>query len=148
MGEWIVLLMIGLMLFGRNLPKVLKDAGKQIAELKRTFEKLKHQLHEDKEFRELSSAAQDLKDAVNAPRRLLAETVRSATSDLMNDVESVRNDLSGRIAAAGEASPEPAVSFQGLTDETRASVGPDTHFVAANQGKSPLVFEAEKFNGA
>lgn len=148
MGEWIVLLVIGLLLFGKDLPRVLKDAGRKVAELKRTFEKLKAQLHEDKDFRELSNAAADLKDAVTAPRRMLEDTVRGATSGFLNDVETVRRDLTTSVAKAGEQGSDPAVAFTDLTYEDRATPGPDATFTPASSAPSPLIFEAEKWSGA
>ena len=148
MGEWIVLLVIGLLLFGKNLPQVLKDAGRQVAELKRTFERLKSQLHEDKEFRELSSAARDLKDAVTAPKRMFEDSVRNATSEFMREVDTVRTEVTGSVASPTDDLGGAPVRFEGLTNETKATPGPDAAFVSAPSGKSLFEQEAAKLGGA
>jgi Sec-independent protein translocase protein TatA len=127
MTEWIFFLVIGLLLFGKKLPQVLKDAGRQVAELKRSLERLKSQLHEDKDFRELSSAAHDLREAVTTPRRILEQTIHNAVHETRSGVDSLRQQVEGTPEVAQEP-PGSGEAFSGLTDETKASPGPDATF--------------------
>ena len=106
------------------------------------------QLHEDKEFRELSSAARDLKDAVTAPKRMFEDSVRNATSEFMREVDTVRTEVTGSVASPTDDLGGAPVRFEGLTNETKATPGPDAAFVSAPSGKSLFEQEAAKLGGA
>ena len=143
MEQWVVLLFIGLLLFGKRLPQVLKDAGRKVAELKRSLDKLRQQMHEDKDFRELSTAAQDLREAVTAPRRMITDTVRNVVFEAQSGAETLRADVQSGLGATTTTPAEPAPEkLEGLTDESRSQPGPDAQFVAAPE-KSIFEREAE-----
>lgn len=127
-GEWLVLLVIGLLLFGKRLPQVLKDAGRTIAEFKRGLQKFKDQLDHDKDFRELTSAAADLKQAVRTPQRILQDAVYDATHQVEQTLAHETRDV-----------------FEGLTDESRVSPGPDATIVSP---PAPSLFEMPPEAGA
>ncbi len=66
--EWIVLLVIGLLLFGRRLPEVGRAVGRTVTDFRRGLNEFKNQIDEDGSLREAKSSVQDLKRAVDAPR--------------------------------------------------------------------------------
>jgi Sec-independent protein translocase protein TatA len=72
--EMFLLLVIGLLLYGRNLPEAGRNLGRVMAKLKRHFDDFKRQMDRDADLREmkdtLKDAAKDLKRAADAPRAL------------------------------------------------------------------------------
>ncbi|MEM7228999.1 MAG: twin-arginine translocase TatA/TatE family subunit [Planctomycetota bacterium] len=45
-GEWIIILVIGLLLFGRRLPEIGRSAGKSIVEFKKGLKDVKDEIDE------------------------------------------------------------------------------------------------------
>jgi len=70
--EMFLLLVIGLLLYGRNLPEAGRNLGRMMAKLKRGFDDFKRQLDRDTDLREikdsLKDAAKDLKRVADVPR--------------------------------------------------------------------------------
>lgn len=68
-GELMVLLVVGLLIFGRRLPEVGRTVGKSITQLRRGLQDFKDHLDRDEDIREAKSAVHELKRAVDAPRQ-------------------------------------------------------------------------------
>lgn len=90
-GEILILLVIGLLLFGRRLPEVGKQLGRTVTEFRRGLQGLRHQIDQDQDMREIRSGLSEVKSALDAPRQLA----------------------------------NPMRILEGLTDESRATPGPD-----------------------
>ena len=69
-GEWLVLLVVGLLIFGRRLPEVGRTVAKTVTQFRRGLQDFKRELDKDEDFREVRSSVQDFKKAVDAPRIL------------------------------------------------------------------------------
>jgi TatA/E family protein of Tat protein translocase len=68
-GELMVVLIVGLLIFGRRLPEVGRTIGKSITQLRRSLQDFKDQLDRDEDLRDAKSAVRDLERAVRAPRQ-------------------------------------------------------------------------------
>lgn len=66
--EMLLLLVIGLLLYGRNLPEAGRNLGKLMAQLKRGFDEFKQQLARDADLREMKDTARDLRRVGEIPR--------------------------------------------------------------------------------
>lgn len=93
--EMFLLIVIGLLLYGRNLPQAGRSFGRIVAQLKRGFEDFKAQLDRDESLREV--------------RRTIEETTRE-----------VRN-----VTAVPRAIGDPGRALRELADETVAAPADD-----------------------
>lgn len=79
--EMFLLLVIGLLLYGRNLPEAGRNVGRMLGRWKRAFDDFKRQIDRDSDLNEmrdsLKGAAQDLKRAADVPRAI-ADPMRTA----------------------------------------------------------------------
>ena len=69
--EMFVLLIIGVLLFGRNLPEVGRTLGKTVAQLRRGFQEFKDQMDRDETLRDVKKSFQEVKRAVDLPRAIV-----------------------------------------------------------------------------
>lgn len=108
-GTWeiTVVLVVGLLLFGRRLPEVGKQLGRTIVEFRRGLNDLKREIGADSSIREARTAIRDFKRDIDAPRRAFRDMA----------------DLA-----------DPKRTFERLTDEELASPGPDANFVETPPG--------------
>ncbi|MFK7739508.1 MAG: twin-arginine translocase TatA/TatE family subunit [Planctomycetota bacterium] len=94
--EMMLLFIVGLLLYGRNLPEAGRSLGRIVAQLKRSFYSFKEQLDRDGELRDVKQAIQDtarevkgvakVPRAVMNPRGALTELTHEAmTSPLPSD---------------------------------------------------------------
>ena len=67
-SELLVLLVIGLLLFGRRLPEVGRTVGRAVGELRRNFTDFRRELEKDTDFRDAQSTVRDLKRSLEVPR--------------------------------------------------------------------------------
>lgn len=67
-GEWILLLVVGLLLFGRRLPEVGRQLGKTVVNFRRGLADFKHQINSDESVREARESVAEIKRAVDVPR--------------------------------------------------------------------------------
>ncbi len=65
--EMFVLLVIGVLLFGRDLPQVGRTLGKTMAQLRRGFQDFKDQMDRDETFRDVKKTADDVRQAARLP---------------------------------------------------------------------------------
>ncbi|MCC6671261.1 MAG: twin-arginine translocase TatA/TatE family subunit [Planctomycetes bacterium] len=73
--EMIVILVIGLILFGRKLPEVGRQVGKAVTEFRRGLNSFKADLDRNEDLREVRGALSEVRQAVDAPR-VLADPAR------------------------------------------------------------------------
>lgn len=69
-GELLMLLVVGLLIFGRRLPEVGHNLGKTIVQLRRGFQDFKNQIRDDEDLRDVKSTVRELNKAVEAPSKL------------------------------------------------------------------------------
>lgn len=85
--EVFLLVVIGLLLFGRDLPSAGRKLGKVVAQLKRTFHDFKDQMDRDESLREVRKSIEEAKrevDNVTALPRAVADPGR-ALRDLTHE---------------------------------------------------------------
>jgi len=97
--EILVLLVIGLLIFGRRLPEVGRSVGKTLVQFRSGFNDFKQKLNEDEDLREAKSAVRDIKKAVDAPR-VLANPKRF--------LDTLADDPAAHEVDQSELSPPPA----------------------------------------
>lgn len=73
--EMIVILIVGLLVFGRRLPEVGRTLGKTVVQLRKGIADFKEQLRDDEDLRDVKATVHDFKKAVDAPR-ILADPSR------------------------------------------------------------------------
>jgi Sec-independent protein translocase protein TatA len=101
--EMFLLLVLGLLLYGRNLPDAGKKLGRFVAQLKRGFQDFKDQMDRDESLREVRKTIQDTTREVRnvtAVPRAIADPTR-ALRDLTNEAMS---------APVTDDSPRPTAS--------------------------------------
>jgi sec-independent protein translocase protein TatA len=86
-SETLLLLVVGLLLFGRNLPDVGRSLGRTFAQLRRGLDEFKSQIDHDGSLREIKNTMRDttneLKRAATLPRKLTDPA--AALRDLTNE---------------------------------------------------------------
>ncbi|HLQ38274.1 MAG TPA: twin-arginine translocase TatA/TatE family subunit [Planctomycetota bacterium] len=114
-SELFVLLVIGLVLFGRDLPDVGRKLGQTMAKLRRGMQEFKDQLEKDSNLQEVRKSMDEVKraasftSAVTNPGRLLTQLTNEALS-------------SPPPAPAAPAPPPPAP----VTDAPQNGAAPPT----------------------
>ena len=68
--ELLVILVIGLLIFGRRLPEVGRSVGKTLVQLRKGVQDFKNQLDTDEDLRDVKSTMHDLRKVTEAPRVL------------------------------------------------------------------------------
>ena len=68
--ELLVLLVVGLLVFGRRLPEVGQAIGKTVVQLRKGLVEFKAQIAADESIQEAKSAMHELQDAAAAPREM------------------------------------------------------------------------------
>lgn len=70
--EFIILLILGILLFGRRLPEVGLQVGRYVADLRRGLDNFKRELQNDESIRQAKAGLRDLdpRRALDAPRKL------------------------------------------------------------------------------
>lgn len=117
--EMIVLVIIGLLLYGRNLPEAGRALGKVAAQFRRGFQEFKDQLDREGSIRDVKNtmrdAAQELKRVAEVPRAGMDPT--RALRDLTNEA------MSSPVPAAS-ASPAESTVTTATTDPTAPAPRP------------------------
>lgn len=99
MYEMFLLLVIGLLLYGRNLPQAGRTMGRFVAQLKRGFQDFKDQMDRDESLREVRKTIEDttrevrniaavpraIAHPVNELRNLALDTVNAPLADVPSD---------------------------------------------------------------
>ena len=105
--EMIVLVIIGLLLYGRNLPEAGRALGKVAAQFRRGFQEFKDQLDREGDLRDmkktLQNTAEELKRVAEVPRAGMDPT--RALRDLTN--EALASPAAEATPPAQPAPPPP-----------------------------------------
>lgn len=104
--EFALIVGVGLLLFGKNLPQVGRQIGKGVVEFKRGLNQLKQQVTEDPALREARSAFHDIKREVESPQKLL-----SSVRDPVRMFESLTHQDLATPGPDAQHAPHPAGSF-------------------------------------
>lgn len=125
--EMLMLLVIGLLLYGRNLPQAGRTMGRFVAQMKRGFQDFKDQMDRDESLREVRKTIQD---TTREMRNLTA--VPRAIADPTSAVRDFANDAMTRPVADDELADEPppapstlATSSTTVEDRGTNTTGPD-----------------------
>ena len=101
------MLVLGLLLYGRNLPDAGRSLGRVVAQLKRSFYDFKDQLDRDGEIRDVKKVIQDtareVKNVAKVPRAVAnpADALRDLTHEAMSSA--VRQDVEHEEADPAES---------------------------------------------
>ena len=85
-----LMLVIGLLLYGRNLPDAGRSLGRVVAQLKRSFHDFKNQLDRDGELGDVKQAlkdtAREMKSITKVPRAMSnpSDALRDLTNEAMS----------------------------------------------------------------
>jgi Sec-independent protein translocase protein TatA len=106
-GEIVLLLVLGVVLFGRDLPGVGRRVGRVVANLRRSMNDFKRQLDADESIREIRNSMQDT-------RRDLKQAIANPTGALRQfATEALEQDLpEDRVTPEGAVPPETEESSQ------------------------------------
>ena len=107
--EWIIILLVGIILFGRRLPEVGKQVGRTIIQLRQGMQKLRDEIDLDTDLREVK------------------ETVTDVEYDLRESVDvdvDVDRDL-GIDEDTRRIARDPKRLLEDLTDEALSAPGPE-----------------------
>ena len=85
--EWLLLLVLGILLFGRRLPEVGRQLGRTVNDLRRGFDSFKRELDSDGSIREARSSFREVQDAVRRPPPRYADP-RNLLRDLTDEARS------------------------------------------------------------
>jgi sec-independent protein translocase protein TatA len=66
--EMIVIMIVGLLVFGRRLPEVGRTLGKTVVQLRKGIADFREQIRHDEDLRDVKATVHDFKRAVDAPR--------------------------------------------------------------------------------
>lgn len=113
--EMFVLLVLGILLFGRNLPQVGRSLGKTVAQLRRGMQDFKDQMDRDESIRDLRNSVRDTRNEVanqvarigSVPRALAdpGGVLRDAARDALMAPPAPDGDA---VPPAADAGKEPA----------------------------------------
>ncbi len=67
-GEWMVLLVVGLLIFGRRLPEVGRSFARTLTQFRRGLQDFKREMDKDEDLKDVKKTLSDVKKAVDAPR--------------------------------------------------------------------------------
>lgn len=104
--EMFLLIVIGLLLYGRNLPEAGRTFGRVVAQLKRGFQQFKDQLDRDESIQEvrktLQDATRDVRSVTTLPR-----AISDPAGALRNMAHDAMNDPVDQTAGEAAATPQP-----------------------------------------
>ena len=117
--EMFLLLVIGLLLYGRNLPEAGRSLGRVAAQMKRGFQEFKDQMDRDGSLREVKKTFQEttseLRRVAEVPRALANPA--GAIRDLANEA------MSSPMPDAQESEEDAGPSNNGASDADASNAG-------------------------
>ncbi|MEZ6036900.1 MAG: twin-arginine translocase TatA/TatE family subunit [Planctomycetota bacterium] len=121
--ELFLLFLIGLLLYGRNLPEAGRNLGRVVAQLKRSFNDFKDQLDKEGDIREVKKVIQDtarevknvsrVPTAMHNPAGALRELTHQAMSEPLPD------DDPADAPVAADAPADPSTNGHATADATQ-----------------------------
>ncbi|MHC4918428.1 MAG: twin-arginine translocase TatA/TatE family subunit [Planctomycetota bacterium] len=103
--EWIIILIVGIVLFGRRLPEVGKQVGRTIIQLRQGMQKLRDEIDLDEDLREVKESVidvqHDLQESVDEPR--VAMDPRRLLDDLTDEALSAPGPSEDEGESEGES---------------------------------------------
>lgn len=132
--EMFLLLVIGLLLYGRNLPDAGRSLGRVVAQLKRSFHDFKDQLDRDGQIgdvkKALSDTAREVKNVAKVPRAMSnpADALRDLTHEAMTSSVDDDEDATSEKAESAENSDE---------DPSTGPKSPDGPGVGTDESSAP-----------
>lgn len=126
--EMVLLVVVGLLLYGRNLPEAGRSLGRMAAQVRRGWQEFKDQLDREGDLRQVThtvrDAAQELKRAAAVP--LAGANPARALQGLRDEVlaePSAHGEASGAEVgeAEGAAALEPATEAEAAAEAARAN---------------------------
>ncbi|GAB4136158.1 MAG: hypothetical protein Fur0037_00520 [Planctomycetota bacterium] len=84
--ELFALVLLGVLLFGKDLPSVGRRLGRTIAQFRRGLQDLRQSLDRDEDLREIKESVAELKRAAELPRTLVnpARAFRNLTTEALS----------------------------------------------------------------
>lgn len=108
-GEWLVLLVVGLLIFGRRLPEVGKSVAKTLSQFRRGLHDFKRELDKDEDLRDVKSTVHEFKKAVDAPR-ILAHPSKILDAVGEMDMDEEEGELAEGNSASIQKIAEPEIA--------------------------------------
>jgi len=109
-GEWMVILFIGLLIFGRRLPEVARSLGKSVNEFK-------------KGLRDFQDSADEVVSDVNRIKNDVVNDVASEVNEA-SGLDSTHDDSHGYPYSEGETVSEPGTTGTETAAEPTEPAGP------------------------
>lgn len=123
--EMFVIVLLGVLLYGRNLPDVGRKVGRTVAQLRKGMHEFKAQMDRDESLRELRDTVRDTRDEVRRagtiPRALTdpARAVRDLAENALKEAEPASDAANGEpgSSATGDSGPrDPGTGDPELKD--------------------------------
>lgn len=146
-----LLLVLGLLLYGRNLPDAGRSLGRVVAQLKRSFHDFKDQIDRDGEIRDVKKAIQDtarevkgvaaVPRAISNPGNALRELTHEAMSSPVEDP---------KVGDPNVEDPKTATPREELVDgdasPTKSGEHEDSHEEESHKADQKPVFDSNEFD--
>lgn len=84
-GEWMLILVIGVMIYGRRLPEVGRQVGRTFARLRRGYDEFRRELDRDESLREVRTGIRDMRGSLDTSRRALDPRRMLNPGQMIND---------------------------------------------------------------
>ncbi len=145
--EMFILLVIGLLLYGRNLPEAGRTLGKAVAHLRRGFQEFKDQLDRDGDLKDVKKSFQDsakelrnigqVGRAIADPRRALQDAADEHLAAPFRDLtdSSLSSPLPEELLAE-ETQPEESAPGKTTPDESQNAAAPESDAVTSSKDPS------------
>ena len=114
-GEWMVLLVVGLLIFGRRLPEVGRSVARTMTHFRRGLQDFKQEMDKDEDLKEVRSTVKDFKKAIDAPRIL------ANPGQLLDQLG--KEPVSTPDPDAGADSEEQGIGDQGIGEQVIGEQG-------------------------
>ena len=125
--EMLILVVIGLLLYGRNLPQAGRTMGRFVAQLKRGFHDFKEQMDRDESLREVRKTIEDTTREVRnltAVPRAIADPVQGLRNLTLEAVNSPVDDVADEPPPAPPAPGSPEKGSTGTAPVDAAKTEP------------------------
>ncbi len=123
-GEWMVILFIGLLIFGRRLPEVARSLGKSVNEFK-------------KGLQDFQDSAQDVVSDVNKIKTDVVNDVASEVKEA-SGVDSTYDDSHGYQYNEGETVSDAGQTESGTATEPTEPAGPSDQSSGSVENIEPM----------